>query len=72
MAVDMINFAYKDNYDTAIIVTGDGDFAEAINAVKDHGKHVEHAYFQNSSNALRRVSDRFIVLNHSLLNTCLP
>jgi len=43
LAVDMVTGAYRDNYDTAIIVSGDGDFAYAVQAVKDRGKHVENA-----------------------------
>ncbi len=48
LAVDMLKYAYDDLYDTAILVSGDGDFAAAVNAVKDRGKHVEHAYFKDA------------------------
>lgn len=71
MAVDMLKYAYSNNYDTAIVVTGDGDFAEAVQAVKDVGKHVEHAYFRDSSDALKDASDKFILLERELLDKCL-
>ena len=72
MAIDMLKYANSDNYDTAIIVTGDGDFAEAVTAVKDQGKHVELAYFHGGANALKQVCDKFTLLDNTLLNRCLP
>lgn len=45
LAVDMLQLAYSDVYDTAILVSGDGDFAYVVEAVKNCGKHVEVAYF---------------------------
>ncbi|MBI5970757.1 MAG: NYN domain-containing protein, partial [Deltaproteobacteria bacterium] len=44
IAVDMLTMAFKNIYDTAILVSGDGDFEKAIKGVKDLGKHVENAY----------------------------
>jgi len=44
LAVDMLSMAVKNLYDVAILISGDGDFASAIDAVKDLGKHVEVAY----------------------------
>ena len=44
LAVDMVTFAAKNQYDTAILVSGAGDFAPAVQAVKDFGRHVEIAY----------------------------
>jgi len=43
VGIDMLALAGKDLYDTAVLVTGDGDFAEAVQAVKDLGNHVEVA-----------------------------
>ena len=45
MATDMLRLAWSDIYDVAVMVTGDGDFAYAVQAVKDLGKHVEVAAF---------------------------
>ena len=48
LATDMVDFAWKNLYDVAILVSGDADFVYAIHAVKDRGKHVEIAYFDKS------------------------
>jgi len=45
VATDMLRYAWHDLYDVAILVSGDGDFAYAVQAVKDMGKHVEVAAF---------------------------
>src|SRR3989344_6284373 len=34
MAVDMVENAYEDNFDIAILVSGDGDFVPAVRSVK--------------------------------------
>jgi uncharacterized LabA/DUF88 family protein len=47
LATDLINFAWKDLYDIAILVSGDSDFAYALQSVKNMGKYVEIAYFEN-------------------------
>ena len=54
IAADMIKFAYNNAYDTAILVSGDGDFYPAIKVVKDIGKRVENAYFKRSQSFLLR------------------
>ena len=61
IAVDMLKLAYNDAYDTAILVSGDGDFYPAIRAVKEKGKKVENAYFaSNRSSLLGQECDRSI------------
>ena len=45
LATDMLRMAWDNLYDVAVLVTGDGDFAYAVHAVKDLGKHVEIAAF---------------------------
>jgi len=70
IAVDMLKYAYDDTYDTAILVSGDGDFAAAVNAVKDRGKHVEHAYFRVPTVALRKACDKYIPLDKDFLTPC--
>ena len=58
LATDLITHAYKDHYDTAIVVSGDADFYPALQAVKDVGKHVEIAAFDmNMSAESSRVAD---------------
>ena len=58
LAVDLVTRAYRDQYDTAIIVSGDADFFPALQAAKDVGKHVEVAAFDtNISSEAARVAD---------------
>ncbi len=71
IAVDMLRYAYNDTYDTAILITGDGDFVSAVKAVQDLGKHVESAYFEAAkSHHLRRAADRFIPFSDEYLSGC--
>ena len=64
MATDIITNALRDCYDTAILVSGDGDFAPVLDEVKRAGKQVENAAFQSGrSDALINTSDRFIELD---------
>jgi uncharacterized LabA/DUF88 family protein len=44
LAVDMVRMAYQNSYDTAVVVSGDGDFSAAVEVVKNAGKNVEFAY----------------------------
>src|SRR3989344_3402301 len=44
MAVDMVEGACQDDFDVAILVSGDGDFVPAVKAVQRHEKNVENIY----------------------------
>jgi uncharacterized LabA/DUF88 family protein len=58
LATDLLRIAWDNLYDVAILVSGDGDFSYAVQAVKDMGKHVEVAAFQaNLSMELAQVVD---------------
>jgi uncharacterized LabA/DUF88 family protein len=71
LAVDMMKYAYNNSYDVAILISSDGDFSEAVNAVKDLGKHVEYAHFlTGQSKHLLACSDRHILMTNDLLNSC--
>lgn len=71
IAIDMLTLAWNNVYDTAILVSGDGDFAAAVRSVKDKGKHVENAYFKsNQSRALTEACDIEIELTSALLKGC--
>ena len=72
LATDMVTHGFKDNYDVAILVAGDSDYAGAIQAVKDYGKHVEVALFgtRGTSRQLRIAADKVITINARLLNDC--
>lgn len=64
IATDMLVNAARGNYDTAILVSGDTDFADALQAVKDFGCKAEVGLFGHpgSSRKLRDVADRVISL----------
>ena len=71
LATDMISFAYENTYDTAILVSGDGDFVPAIRKVQKLGKKVENAYFSVSrSDFLRKVCNSSILLDE-IIEDCI-
>ncbi len=60
LAVDMVKFTYNNAYDTAILVSTDGDFVPAVLAVKEIGKNVENIGFETKfSYHLKSECDRF-------------
>lgn len=66
LATDLLYFAWNDFYDVALLVSGDSDFAYALQAVKNMGKHVEVAYFERGiSKDLLNVADNQYLLNRS-------
>ena len=70
IAVDMLQMAYKNIYDVAILVSGDADYVPAIEAVKDVGKHVKLACMKKSrSIALANSVDQVIDLD-SCIERC--
>jgi uncharacterized LabA/DUF88 family protein len=61
IAVDMM--ALVDSYDTAVLVSGDGDLAYAVNSVSYRGVRVEVVSLRSmTSDSLINVSDRYIDL----------
>jgi uncharacterized LabA/DUF88 family protein len=61
IVVDMI--ALVDSYDTAVLVSGDGDLAYAVNAVSYRGARVEVVSLRSmTSDSLINVCDRYIDL----------
>lgn len=66
LATDLLYFAWIDCYDVAVLVSGDADFAYALQAVKNMGKHVEVAYFESGvSKDLLDVADNKHTLERS-------
>lgn len=58
MTTDILMRAFRNEYDTAIVVSNDGDFADAVKSVKELGKRTEVAYFKNAlSFNLRKNAD---------------
>ncbi len=71
IATDMLTAALRDCYDTAILVSGDGDFVEVLEEIKRAGKQVENATFLSSrSDALINAADLFIEFNKVDLGEC--
>lgn len=58
LAVDMLDLAFSNVYDTAIIVSGDADFSHAVEVVQRLGKHVENYTTPScKSNELEKMCD---------------
>lgn len=58
LATDLLHYGWDGLYDVAVLVSGDGDYAYALQAVKNKGKHVEVAYFEsNTSRDLLEIAD---------------
>lgn len=71
IATDMLVHGHRGNYNVAILVSADTDFADAIQAVKDLGHHVEVALSgMSGSQRLREVADRVIPIDDSFLLDC--
>ena len=69
LATDLLHFAWNGLYDVAVLVSGDSDFAYALQAVKNMGKHVEVAYFEsNISRDLLDVADNRHLLDRKFFN----
>jgi len=63
LAIDLLDLAYHNTYDTAILVTGDGDFSRAVQIVQRMGKHVENASTPSClSYHLRNTCDKTVLL----------
>ncbi|MCX5998557.1 MAG: NYN domain-containing protein [Chloroflexi bacterium] len=68
LATDLLHFAWSDLYDVAVLVSGDGDFAYALQSVKNMGKHVEVAYFEsNVSRDLLDAADNLHLLDRTFV-----
>lgn len=68
MASDMVYHGARNSYDTAIVVTEDGDYSVVLDLIKELGKHVEITTFQDSqSRELIRAADLRIPMD-PLLN----
>ncbi len=72
LATDMLVHGFQDNYDTITLVSSDSDFADALQALKDKGKHVDIALFGSTwaSQHLRDIADKVITLDADFLSQC--
>lgn len=70
MAIDMLSKAYANHYEIAILLAGDGDFVDLVEAVKDAGKRVYGAYLaEHVSKDLRESFDLMITLTEEELKS---
>ncbi|MFH1500923.1 MAG: NYN domain-containing protein [archaeon] len=70
MAVDMVENACDNNFDIAILVSGDGDFVPAVRSVMNKNKIVENVYFKNSSSRnLKNFCNKSLEITKEILDT---
>lgn len=57
LALDMLNHAWEDKYDKAILISGDGDFVPLVKYVKSKNKQIEVISFEEitSRNLIKEV-----------------
>jgi len=69
LALDMLNHAWENKYDKAILFSGDGDFSQLVKYVKDKKKEVEMISFEElaSKNLINEVN-RCIFINKKMAN----
>jgi len=54
IAIDIISFIFENTYDTAVLISGDGDFVPVVKKIKELDKNVEVWVFRYSlANALK-------------------
>jgi uncharacterized LabA/DUF88 family protein len=71
LAVQMLSAASDNQYDTAIIVSNDGDFAEVVKEVRRLRKNVENAEFPNRlPSYLSRQCSKIIELSKDFIEPC--
>ncbi|MBL7160445.1 MAG: NYN domain-containing protein [Candidatus Aenigmarchaeota archaeon] len=71
IATDMVVLASKNAYDTAVLVSGDGDFVPAVKAVQDMGKQVDNFYFKSGHSwHLRQTCDRSVLMDKKFIMKC--
>jgi len=69
LALDMLNDAWEDKYDRAILLSGDGDFIPLLKYVKEKGKKVEVISFKEiASYVLLNESDRYWFITKKIAN----
>jgi uncharacterized LabA/DUF88 family protein len=69
MAVDIVKGAFKNKYDAAILVSGDGDFLPAVKAVQEENKTVENAYFKKTASlSLKQNCNKSLMLKKEILD----
>ena len=69
LAIAMLKDAYENRYDTAVLVSGDGDFSPLVRYVRKLGKKVENYHFVgNISYDLMKVCSTSSTINKKMVN----
>jgi uncharacterized LabA/DUF88 family protein len=69
LALDMLNDAWENRYDKAILLSGDGDFAPLIKYVKNKNKKVEViSFYELASKNLLNEADKFGFIDKKIAN----
>ena len=69
LAIDILTKAYTNQFDLAVLVSGDEDFLDAVMAIKNMGKRVYGVFFINHiSRNLESSFDKKIRLNKDWIN----
>lgn len=64
LVTELLKMAREGVYDTAIIVSGDNDYTNAVECIKNMGKRVEIASFKDSLGAdIKQMADKLISLD---------
>jgi uncharacterized LabA/DUF88 family protein len=67
LVTELLRMARESVYDTAIVVSGDNDYKNAIDCVKSMGKRVEVASFRRALGSdLKEVADKLIFIDNFL------
>ena len=69
LAVDLVVMAERDEFDTAYVLSADGDYTHAVEAVRTHGKKV-FAVAAGPGAALGRVVNSFIHVKSTWFEDC--
>jgi len=69
LSLDMLRDACKDKYDKAILVSGDGDFAQLVDYVRKEGKDVEvYAFKELTSVDLINKANKHFWIDKKMVN----
>lgn len=73
IASDMLSLAFRNAYDSVILISGDGDYVKVIEEIQELGKIVEVASFKyGKSWDLEKACDKYILLDPVVLKMCEP
>ncbi|MCH8151710.1 MAG: NYN domain-containing protein [Planctomycetes bacterium] len=72
LATDMLILGHKDRYDVAVLISSDGDYRHAIEAVKfEFGKEVElHQVEASKAYSLIMACSRYCPISRKLIDSC--